>query len=290
MAAGACPGEGPINVLVPYAPGGSVDVTARIVARAVSQRLRRPLVVVNVPGASGVIAVRQLLAAPRDGCTLFGGSINTVVLAPLQNPRAGYTPGDLQPVGRIGATSLLLTASLASGLRDLATLQQAVRAGRPLRAGHPGTDSVQALALGLLEARLQTRFVQVPYGGAGPMTGDLVGGHIDLAAMTQPAALPLLRRGVLALVEVPVAPGDGLPSLWNGWFVARGVAPAALVPLQQAMAAVLAEAPVVEALTALGVDVESRDAAALAAEVASTAGRVQQLLAARRPASSAERP
>ena len=277
----ACPGEGPISVLVPYPAGGSLDVTTRLVAKAVSTRLGRSIVVMNVPGASGLIAVRRLLAAPLDGCTLLGATANTVVILPLQNPHAGFSGTDLIPIALVGETEMVLVASVQSGLRDMAALNRAVRSARTLRAGHPGSDSVQALALDALESRLHAHFVQVPYGGAGMMVGDLVGGHIELAVLAKPVALPLVKRGLAVLLgTMRLGENDPLPT-WSGWFAARGVASAAVMPVRRAMQQSLADPPLARALAEMGMDLDRVPPEALVDEIAHSVHWVRQLLAAR---------
>jgi len=263
---------------VPYAAGGSVDVTTRLVAKAVSARLGRSLLVLNVPGASGLIAVRRLLAAPLDGCTLLGATVNTVVIVPLLNPHAGFSSTDLAPVALVGETEMVLVASAQSELRDMTALDQAVRSARTLRAGHPGADSVQALALNVLEARLRTTFVKVPYSGAGMMVSDLAGGHIELAVLAKPAALPLVKRGVAVMLgTMRLGEGDPLPT-WSGWFAARGVASSAVVPVRAAILQSLADPLLAGALAEMGMELNRVPPDALVDEIARSMHQVRRLL------------
>lgn len=275
----ACPGTGPIKVLVPYSAGGSVDATTRVVARAASSRLGRPVTVVNVPGASGLIAIRQLLAAARDGCTVFSGSLNNVVLLPLQNPHAGFSTGELQPLARVGTSGLTLVANPSLGLRSLPDLRAAVAEGRTFKAGHPGMDSLQAVALKVLEGGLARPLVHVPYSGAGPLVSDLIAGHIDIAVLAQPAAVPLIARGAVVALDAARLP-DGLPFLpWAGWFAAREVPSAALAPIRSALNGALEDSTVVRALSDLGVQVDRRSDERFVAEIAITAEQLKPLLA-----------
>lgn len=273
----ACPPARALQVLVPYAVGGSVDVTTRAITRPLAERLGRPVTVLNVPGASGLVAVQRLMAAPRDGCTMFVGTPNSVVILPLRNPNAAFAPVDLVPVARVGSAGYVLVASVQSGLRDFASLDAAARAARPLRAGHPGADSVQALVLEQLSARLGTSLVFVAYGGAGPMSSDLAGGHIDLAVLAEPAAVPLIQRGaVLSLGPANILDGEPVPS-WSGWFVARGVPAAAYDEVRRAMPEVLSDARVRSALADMGVDVAPTGVDEFSAEIQRAVARVRQL-------------
>lgn len=285
----ACPGSGPLSVLVPYAAGGSVDATTRAMARVVSVRMGRPISVVNVPGASGLIAVRQLLAAPADGCTLFSGSLNNVALLPLQNPRASYSSTDLQPLARIGVTGLTLVANPSLGLRDIDGLRAAAAKGRVLKAGHPGLDSLQAVALKIIEKQLATPLVHVPYSGAGPLITDLLGGHLDIAVLAQPAAVPLIRRGAVVALDVARLP-DGTPFVsWSGWFAARDVQPAALAATRRGVDEALNDSGLIQTLSELGVKVEPTTREKFVQEIAATADRLRPLLAAANPGGSGER-
>lgn len=283
-AAAACPAERAMTVIVPYAAGGSVDAVTRLLAREVSARLGRGVVVLNLPGASGAIAMRRLLQAPRDGCTLVSGSTNTVVLLPLHNPHAGFAPGDLQAVARTGSSGLVLVASRRWGLGEAAALPAAGPAAVPLRAGHPGVDTVQALLLEDLATRRGLPLIAVPYSGAGQLSNDLIGGQIDIAVMARPAALALVRGGwARVLGDMAFAGGPAWQS-WNGWFTASGVAEAAVQPLRAALAATIASPGVQRELAEMGIEAGQADPAPFRAEIATTLDRIGQLLAARQRA------
>ena len=90
----------PIKLIVPYAPGGSVDAFARVVGPALEARLKQPLVIENVAGAGGAIGVNRAVKAAPDGYTLLMGIVSDVVLAPLTESAVTYTYEDLEPIGR----------------------------------------------------------------------------------------------------------------------------------------------------------------------------------------------
>ena len=113
------------------------------------------------------------------------------------------------------------------------------------------------------------------------MVGDLAGGHIELAVLAKPVAMPLVKRGMAVLLgTMRLNENDPLPT-WSGWFAARGVASAAVMPVRQAMLQSLADPPLARALTEMGMDLDRVPAEALVDEVARSAHRVRQLLAAR---------
>lgn len=286
-AARACPDDRPLQLLVPFAPGGSVDATARLAAQGLAPRLGRTVVVVNAPGASGLIATRRLLAARPDGCTWLHGTPSNVVLMPLRNPHAGLRVTDVVPVARIGATDMLIVASRASGLADMAALEAAAHAAAadgagvppPLRAGHPGTQTMHALALAMLQTRLAARFTEVPYGGTGPLVIDLLAGRIDIAALARPVAQPLVDGGRVTALGI-VRAADGSPVRgWSGFFAAPEVPEAARAQMRRAVDEWLADPAALRALAELGVEPGGATPAAFADEVSATEARLRAQLA-----------
>ena len=267
--------------MVPYAAGGSVDVTTRIVAKTVGQELRRAIVVANVPGASGLLAVRKVLQAPHDGCTLLAATPNTVALLPMLNPHAGFTSADLRPLARIGGTDMVVVASLASGLNDLDDVRRAsVEHSTPLRAGHPGHESLQAVSLRILQRKLHVEFIEVPYSGAGQLVTELLGGHLDLAVLAKPVALPLIRRGALRQLVVLTA-DQGYPAgSWSGWFSATDVPGSSLASTIAAVNAATRDPGTRQLLAEIGVDVNGADGAAFAREITTTIEHLREELAA----------
>lgn len=253
-AAHPCPADRTLEVVVPYAAGGSTDAVNRLLAQAVSARLKRPVVVRNIPGASGALGVKEVLSAEPAGCTVLAGSINTVILVPLLNRRAGFATQDLRPLAKVGSSDLVLIAAPSFVPGNLQELQEHVRAsGKQVVAGHPGRESTQALALDLLEERLGTRFLQVPYNGSARLVVDLMGGTIEVAVVAAPAATPLVRDGrVKALATLNARNGFVLDS-WSGWFAPRRATSASTAAVQHALMSALADPAVRRSLQQLGV-------------------------------------
>lgn len=246
-----------VALVVPYPPGGSADAVARVIAQQATQQTGKAFVLQHVPGASGANGARLVARAAADGCTVLVGSPNSVVLAPASQPEAGYAPQDLAPVAKVGSSELLLVASPSLGavrIEQLGALAR--RLDHPLRAGHPGVDTLQHLALATIAQRLALPLARVPYRGGGPMLADVVGGHIDLAVVAEPSARPLLDQGRLALVshlgDWYAQQGLSLQADWSGWFVPRDTPPRPRRWLQQALTDALAQPEVRTALAALG--------------------------------------
>ncbi|MBQ1765972.1 MAG: hypothetical protein IIZ92_24185, partial [Aquincola sp.] len=154
----------------------------RLVADGAGEEAGKTFVLRNVGGASGALAVQQVLRQPADGCTVLAGNVNAVILAPLLMPQAGFQPTDLVPLGQVGSADFLVVAAPGFAAHTLEELPAAARrAGRPLSAGHPGTETLQHLALPLIERRLQLPLLRVPYKGSSVLVNDLIGGHLDIA-------------------------------------------------------------------------------------------------------------
>ena len=253
LPAAACPPERLLSVVVPYLAGGSLDVTTRVVADAVAQRLGRPVQVRNVPGASGLIGARKVASAAKDGCTILSGTVNTMVLIPLLDAHAGFAPSDFVPVAKIGSTGLALIASTQSGAVRLADLHsEEAGLGRPLAIGHPGNVTLQAFTIDSIEDYLGMHFTRVPYSGSAALIGDLIGGRLDLAVVAMPVAIELLKRHrVRQVADFEAVPG--VAESWNGWFVPVHTPEANTASLRKALATVLGDESVAGRLRSAGV-------------------------------------
>jgi tripartite-type tricarboxylate transporter receptor subunit TctC len=183
----------PVRILVPYAVGGASDLLARQVAPHLERTLGSPVLVENLPGASGTLAAQQLLAAPADGRTLLVISSSETILPPvlMQSVRfqardfrllVGALQAPLALLGRPGLPAATLEALLARG---------ALQSEPPLSCGHLGVGSVTHLAAEHFSRLTGLALTLVPYRGGGPMVNDLVGEQLDLTFL--PLAGPLLQ-------------------------------------------------------------------------------------------------
>lgn len=200
-AQGAFP-ERPIRLVVGYPPGGSADVTARLVAPALADALGQPVVVENRGGATGAIGAQRVAAAPPDGYTLLFGTSNEMVsVAQMRHPAPYDSLRDFTPIGMIGSQPGVLLASPRLGVRTPSELIDVLRS-RPGRHtyGTPGVGSAQHLAMELLQALTGTSAVHVPYPGAGPLAQDLLAGNLDLGLLSVASGLPLIRSGRLVAI------------------------------------------------------------------------------------------
>ena len=171
----------PIRVIVPYTPGGFTDVTARLVAQKLQERLGQPVAIDNKPGANSIIGVDLIAKAPPDGHT-----IGVVIAAYAANttlyPKLPYDPKkDLIPVSLIGVAPLMAAVNTNAPFKTAAELvAYARRNPGKISFGSSGNGSAAHLTTEFLKAHTGTFMVHIPYRGAAPALNDLMGGQIQL--------------------------------------------------------------------------------------------------------------
>lgn len=244
----AWPAARPITIIVPFAAGGSVDATARLVGQKLAERLKQTVVIENVAGAGGVIGVGRAVQAAPDGYTLVMGADSPVAIARLVNPAAvKYDAAkDLAPVALVNTAPMVLVARPglpASSLADVLKLARS-QPGR-LTYATSGVGTVLHLAMELIEEQAQVHMVHIPYRGGAQIVTDLVGNQVDLAMLISISASTQVQAGkikgiavtddkrlaslptVPALAEAPGFKGFDMVS-WTGLF-APARTPAAIV-------------------------------------------------------------
>lgn len=219
--------EKPITLVVPNPPGGAADNLARGFAEEMTKRLKQPVIVENIGGASGALGAQKVLRAPADGYTLIFGNTSDMVVTPIANPGAGYATKDFTAVALVGMTPMALVARPSLGITHIDQLVTQAKA-RPngLTVGTTGASSFQAFSTVALQKAAGIDLLAVPYKGGAPLTTDLLAGQIDLAVMAMPGAMPHVRAGKLTLLgllidkRLPSAPD--LPTVNDGGAV-KGV-------------------------------------------------------------------
>lgn len=253
----ACGGSH-VVLVVPFAPGGSTDAVARVVADRASQLGGKPFVIRHVSGASGLLGSHAVAHAAPDGCTVLFGTRNSVLLAPAQQRPRDPRLASLAPVIGLGSTPELIVALPTLDARKAEELRAAAgRLGRPLRSGHPGNDTTQAMNLQSFEDALGLTTTRVPYRGSGPLLNDLLAGHVDVAAVASPVAQPLLEQGRIvqvASVQDWLSRNGVQPARsWAGIFAPGGTPEAARRWLNDTVAKTLRQRDVREKLAGLGI-------------------------------------
>jgi len=172
----------PIRLVVPFAAGGNVDLTARLTAPPMQDALGQPIVVENRLGAGGMIASELVAKAPPDGYTLLMGSNSTFSVAPALYPNAPYHPiRDFTPISNIQVTPFVLIVRTGLPAQSVADLVKLARE-KPgtLTMGSGGTGSSNQLVGELFQMLAGVKFVHVPYKGSAPATAEVMGNQIDM--------------------------------------------------------------------------------------------------------------
>jgi tripartite-type tricarboxylate transporter receptor subunit TctC len=202
-AADAYPSQ-PIRLIVPFSPGGAVDVYARLVAPPLSQMLGTSIVVENRPGASGMIGMEYVARAPADGYTLVLGNVATFAVNPVVYRNIKYDPvKDLTPIVKTAIVNYVLVVNKDVPARDVKELIAYAKAhpGK-LTYGSSGIGSAQYMDAELFKARTGTDILHVPYKGTGALIGDLDAGHLDMIFADQGTMMAQVKSGKLRALGV----------------------------------------------------------------------------------------
>ncbi|MGE0802626.1 MAG: Bug family tripartite tricarboxylate transporter substrate binding protein [Lautropia sp.] len=260
----------PIRLIVPFAPGGAGDVSARVIADRFGQRFGSPVIVENRPGAGGNIGAQAAAAAEPDGYTLLLGFDGTLVINPHVYSKVPFDSlQDFVPIGKIGDIGLLIVAHPGLEARDLAgaiALSKARRGGLAVGSGGQGTTA--HLLIELLKQRTGADLVHVPYKGAGPALVGVMGGETPLAVVGVIGVAQHVASGAVralafsstqrapGLPDVPTIGESGVSGLavnsWNGLLAPARTPRPVIELLARELNAALADAGVRERLAKLG--------------------------------------
>jgi tripartite-type tricarboxylate transporter receptor subunit TctC len=258
----------PVRMVVPFAPGGGVDVTARILAQQLTERAKQPFLVENRTGASGIIGTEYVAKSAPDGYTLLVGSQTTQAVVPAMYKVSYDTARDFTGVTEIARSPLMIVIHPSLPVKTVADLIKLAKA-------HPGQLSFGAASGGTphlagelfkLTAKIDLLFV--PYKGEGPAIADAMGGQISMVFSNLPVALPQARGGRLrglavtsaqrvpGATEFPTVAESGLPGFeaftWFGCFAPAATPRDIVIKLNSDSVAALNAADVKEKMAAQG--------------------------------------
>jgi len=262
----------PIRVIVPYPPGGNVDITARIVGPVLGEIVGQTIVVDNRSGAGGNVGANMVARAAPDGYTLLMGSSAPLAINPIVIKDTPYDPlTAFTPVSRIHVVPLVVLASPKQGVGSVKELIERARANPgKITIASPGIGTTNHLGIELFSARTGVKVVHVAYKGAGPALAELLGGQVQFMFDQLSASIGYIRDGRLTalamssakrstvLPNVPTLDESGLKGYEATTFI--GIAGPAALPkpvvskLNAAMFKVMDNASVADRFRALGAD------------------------------------
>jgi tripartite-type tricarboxylate transporter receptor subunit TctC len=293
-AQGAFP-ERPVRLVVPFAPGGATDSTARILADGLAKRYGQPVVVENRPGASGTVGGEVVVRAAPDGHTWLVGTPVPLGYGRHLLPSLPYDPQrELLPVSLLFTADHCLAVRPTLAARSVAEFIALARAApRPLSFGSSGTGTTLHLIGELFRRQAGIELLHVPYRGSAPAVTDLVAGTLDAIFDQLAASGPQIRAGRLRALgttgparhrstpEVPTV-AETLPGFvgqsWNGIGVPAGTPRALVARLSEDVRAVMAEAPAQARMANLGLDLRTNTPAEFEAFIAEDVTRWAEVI------------
>lgn len=197
----------PIRLIVPYAPGGNVDISARIVAPPLGEILGQIVVVDNRPGAGGNLGASLVAKATPDGYTLLVGSSGPLSVNPVIFKNLPYdTLKDFAPISTVQAVPLVVLAGPKAGINSMADLVNAAKA-RPgkLTMASAGAGTTNHFAIELFASMANVKVLHVPYKGSGPALSELLGGQVETMVDQLAASIGYVKDGRLKVLAVTTA-------------------------------------------------------------------------------------
>jgi len=259
----------PIKLLVPFAAGGAVDVTARLLGSKMTDQLGQPMVIENRPGAGGTLAVDAVAKSPPDGYTILQNTNGAAIAPALYKSLPFDALKDLVPISQITISTLVLVASPTTDLHGVQDLIARARA-KPgeLNYGSSGVGNALHLTMEMFKHRTGIDILAVPFRGDAQINAAVIAGDVQVAMVPIATAVPLINDGRIralgvtsaqrspALPQVPTFIEQGVTGFtahgWQGWFAPAGT-PAPIVDrIQRELAKVLAVPDIRERIKAMG--------------------------------------
>jgi tripartite-type tricarboxylate transporter receptor subunit TctC len=263
----------PITLIVPFSAGGPTDLMARIVGERMAKELGQQIVIDNVTGAAGSIAMGKLAHAAPDGYTIGIGHLGTNVVNGLIYKNLNYDLlDDLVPIARLPANPLLVVTSNQVPAKDLKELVAYLKANADkISGGTAGMGSGSHIGALAFFAVTGTNYQLVPYRGTGPAVQDLIANQIQIMIDQSSNSLPHVRAGKLkvyavaakertaAAPDIPTTAEAGFPgievAIWHGLWAPKGTPPEIIARLNAAAVAALKDPEIRHKLEDLGQDI-----------------------------------
>ncbi|MFW7349100.1 tripartite tricarboxylate transporter substrate binding protein BugE [Pigmentiphaga sp. D-2] len=260
----------PVRVIVPFAPGGSTDIIARLVGERMGRELGQPFVIENRGGGGGAIGASEAARAAPDGYTLSIATVSTMAINPACNPKLGYDPlKDFQPVTNFAHTANVLAVNPKVPANDFKSfLELAKKEPGKFSFATSGTCSINHFLGELFQLGTGAKIVHIPYRGSGPAIADVVGGQVQMLFDNLPSSMPNIQAGKLkalavawdkrvdGLPDVPTFKELGLPLMndpaWYGLLAPAGTPADIINKLRDAAVKVLSDPQVKDTLAKQG--------------------------------------
>ena len=272
-AAHAQSSQKPLQIIVPFPPGGSADGIGRIIALELGARLGRPTVVENRPGAGGTLGLTMLAKSQPDGDTIAIAAAGALVINPHVPGSSGFDPTrELAPLAKLIDIPLLMIANPKTGPKTiLEAISQSKASPAGLSYGSTGVNSSQHLSAEMLKKATGANFVHVPYRGSSPAALAAVAGEVPMTSTDLTAAHENIKAGNLtslgifsskrarsapdlATIAESGVPGFDGPSSFIGVMAPLATPPAVIRKLSSEIGAILAKPDVQEKVRALSVE------------------------------------
>jgi tripartite-type tricarboxylate transporter receptor subunit TctC len=259
----------PITLVVPFAAGGSSDVNARLIAEQMSRHLGQPIVIENIGGAGGAVALARVAQAPPDGYTIVQGNSGTNTAVYLFTPDVKFAPSDFAGIGMFNKSSAMVAIRRNFPADNLTQfIAHAKQNPGRLNIGHSGVGSQNYLFCKAFVQAAGIDVTLVGYRGGGPALNDLIGGQIDGICDSSASVTPAIQSGLIRAIalasrtrlphlpDVPTASEAGLPQFeisgWYALFAPKGTPAPIVEKLNAAMRAAVANPDYQKRLDDLG--------------------------------------
>jgi tripartite-type tricarboxylate transporter receptor subunit TctC len=262
----------PVRIVVPYPPGGTTDLLARLVAARLGDKLGQNFTVDNRAGASGAIGSQLVAKSPPDGYTLVMATISSHGINSALNKTLPYDPvADFAPITLVASTPNVITVNADTPAKTLAELLATARA-KPgaLSFGSTSAGGSPHMSVELLKMMAKVDLVHIPYKGGGPMLTDLIGGQIPMGVDNLPSSMAHIKSGKIRALavttatrwpgapDIPTVAESGVPgyevSAWFGLLAPAGTPKEIVDLLQRSVADGLRDPAVAQRLQELGAE------------------------------------
>ncbi|MEI6468387.1 MAG: tripartite tricarboxylate transporter substrate binding protein [Betaproteobacteria bacterium] len=206
----------PIKIVVPFPPGGNVDISARIISLALTEELGQTVIVENKPGAAGFLGAMSVVKSRPDGYTLLIASNSAISIGPLLNVNAPYDPlKDFTPISLLAQTPLVIEVNSALPVKSVHELIALLKSqpGK-VSLGSPSSGSINHMAIEMFQLATNTKFNIIHYKGNAPAVNDLVAGHVVVSFDQITSSLQQIKSGrIKALAVTSLTRASELPDI-----------------------------------------------------------------------------